>query len=464
MEVPRPVWLPPLPAADASAPPVPTLRRRWLGRVATRLVPWALLGTLLLTLSGCDEATAPAQPPYIALVPIINAAPGTDIGTTYTYRITEISGTLNIDETRRVAPGDTVIVPVKPATYRIQLSGLPSQCLVQEGTDIYLLVPEGSNTTLWRFLISCESLITITTGTDGLQPDAAYIWTLRQGGAAIRSGIIEANDTTRLDQLPVGDYQVELAHVSDNCTVTSDGGPRRVFAVTGTGGGRADFRVVCSDPRRRPSFLQVATSYHDGASGFLMRVTDPDGDLERYFWDITDCQGKSVLPGGGRQRRGLLTGPPSGPTTATIFGAIELGLPDSAMVGRCTSLRVQDEYGNTTPIVEEPIGNEAGPGPLPIAFNARFSTTVALTTTLQVVDPDYLGFFAAATLRDGILFTADGKPDVGVFNPVGFEDVLVPTVPLGNGRPQYYDYYSVILYLFDTAGNFTRVEDHDLFQ
>lgn len=459
MEEFRAVWLP---ATRAPADLGRAFARR-MGPLAARLVPWTLL-FMLLSLGGCDGGTRPTEPPYIALIPVITAEPGTDIGTQYTYRITEISGTLNIDETRRVAPGDTVIVPVKPATYRITLSGLPSQCLVQEGTEIYLLVPEGSNTAVWRFLISCESLITITTGTDGYNADAAYIWTMKQGNAVVRSGILGGNDTTRLDGFGAGDYSVELGHVSDNCVVSSNGGPQQRFVITGAGGARADFRVMCSDPVRRPEFLFVAASYHDGTSGFMFRAADPDGDVERYFWDITDCQGTSAVADGRRQRRGLLLQAPAGPDTITVFGAIELGLPDSILAGRCTSLRVQDEFGNTTSVVEIPISAAPAPGPLAAVFNARLATTASLNTVLQVTDPTYAGVFVAATLRDGILFPPDGKPDLGVFNAQGYPgDVLIPTVPLGGGRPQYYDYYSVIVYLFDAVGNFTRLEDDDLF-
>lgn len=447
------------------APPEsPVTQARNLGTLANRLLPWAVAATLIFGLGACAEGTGPVEPPYIAVIPVISAAPGTDVGAEYTYRITEISGTLNIDEVRRVSPQDTVIVPVKPATYRITISGLPSHCRVRDGPEIYLLVPEGSNTAVWRYQISCESLITLTTGTDGPSPDAAYVWSLRSGGATARSGILEANDTLLLDGFAPGDYELELAHVADNCVVTSDGGRRQRFAISGAGGSRADFRVVCSDPAKRPSILLFHSSYHDGTSGFMFRAADPDGDVERYFWDITDCSGKSVLADGGRQRRGLLVATPAGPDTITVFGAIELGLPDQDLLGRCTSLRVQDEYGNSTPILEEPIGNEAGTGPLPDRFNARFATTASLTTELAISAADFAGVFAAARLRDGVLFPADGRPDVGVFNATGFEDTLIPTVPLGGGRPPYYDYSAVILYLFDAEGNFTRLEDADLFQ
>ena len=146
-----------------------------------------------------------------------------------------------------------------------------------------------------------------------------------------------------------------------------------------------------------------------------------------------------------------------------MFGAIELGLPDSELAGRCTSLRVADQYGNTTPIVEQPIPTSPPAGPVADLFNARFSTTADLVTTLQTSDPDYAGVFAAALLRDGVLFQPDGQPDLGVYNAVGYESAILPTVPLGGTRPPYYDYYAVIVYLFDRSGNFTRLVDDDLF-
>jgi hypothetical protein len=323
-------------------------------------------------------------------------------------------------------------------------------------------VPENSNTALVRNQISCQSLITVSTATDGTTPDASYVYHLT-GPNTDRSGILNANDTLRIDGIPPGTYTVNLGHVSGNCVITNDGGSRLQFAIADSGGTTADFRVTCSEEAARPKLIFFQSSYHDGASGFMLRAVDPNRDIERYYWDITDCNGKSVIAGGGRLRRGLTQGPTSGLDTVTVFGAIELGLPDAGMQGKCTSIRVADEYGNTTPIIEEPIGNEAA-GPQPTVFNAKFITTAQLGTTMQVADPKFAGVFLAATLRDGVLFSPDGHPDVGVYNAVGYSDLLLPTVPLGGGRPQYYDYYSVIAYLFDTAGNFTRLEDNDLFQ
>lgn len=428
---------------------------------ALRALSWALLAVLLIGSASCSDPAAPTNPPYIAIVAIITAAGGTAIGDTYTYRVTEISGTIPIDETFRVAPHDTVIVPVKPATYKVTLRGLPPQCRVQDGADLYILVPEGANTALIRYLISCESLITVTTATDGFEADQSYIYHVNGPGDE-RIGILQANDTLLLDGLSPGDYQVSLSHVSANCVVTSDGGLVRHLILADTGGTKLDFRVVCSDEAKRPRLLSFAGSYHDGTSGFMFRAADPDHDIERYFWDITDCQGKSVLPTGGRLRRGLSQDRTAGQDTVTVFGAIELGLPDAELAGRCTSIRVADEFGNTTPVREQPIGTTVA-GPQNFTFNARFANTALLTASLQVNDPAFAGVFAAALMRDGVLFAPDGQPDLGVYNTVGYDDVILPNVPLGSGRPPYFDYLAIIAYLFDRQGNFTRVEDNDLF-
>lgn len=430
-----------------------SMMRRWLA------------GGVILFAACTSDPTAPQQPPYIAIVSIFTSDGNVDLGDDYTYRVTEISGTTGFDRIIHASPTDTIIVPVDPATYLVTLTGVPPYCRLpgNGSSDYYILVPEGSNTSIIRYQISCASPFTITTGTDGSQPDDAYVYQLRGPGGE-RNGIISGNDTLRFDDLEPGTWDVNLVHVADNCVVTSARGARPRLVVADTGAGtRVDFRILCADPAQRPKLVSFASSYHDGTSAFMIRATDPQGDIERYAWDITDCQGRSVLPAGGRLRRGLLASLATPGDTITIYGAIEPGLPDSVFgPGRCTSIRVADQYDNSTPIYEDPIGGET-PGPAGVAINARFLNTSSLETRVTAGASAVQGFFAAARLRDGVLFPPDGAPDLGVFNPLGYNDVLIPTVPLGGGRPQYYDYYAVIVYLFDRAGNFIRLEDDDLF-
>jgi hypothetical protein len=55
------------------------------------------------------------------------------------------------------------------------------------------------------------------------------------------------------------------------------------------------------------------------------------------------------------------------------------------------------------------------------------------------------------------------SPTSGSTTPPGSPTCFCQPCPLGSGRPPYYDYYAVILYLFDDQGNFSRIEDDDLF-
>jgi hypothetical protein len=125
---------------------------------------------------------------------------------------------------------------------------------------------------------------------------------------------------------------------------------------------------------------------------------------------------------------------------------------------------VVDEYGNTTPVVESPL-LPGGQAPVASVFNAALRGTSWLSTTLLASDPDndFVGTFVAAELRDGILFPQDGEPDLGIYNTAGYLGTAVPDLPLGS-RIQYYDIYSLIVYLVDGRGNFTRLEDTDVFR
>ena len=85
-------------------------------------------------------------------------------------------------------------------------------------------MPENSNTALVRNQISCQSLITVSTATDGSVPDASYVYRL-SGPSADRSGILNANDTLRIDGIPPGGYTVDLGHVSGTVSSRTMGAP-----------------------------------------------------------------------------------------------------------------------------------------------------------------------------------------------------------------------------------------------
>jgi hypothetical protein len=423
-----------------------------------------LAGAALL---GCEPGPGEPLPvSYLAVVSLLETPVGPAPGTKYRYHVTELSGTLGVDTVVEAAPDDTVILRLEPATYTVEVRGLPPFCDSRHGRTQRVAVVDPPSTSLARYYLYCKAGLMLTTATDGAQADDGYVYEVAREGDSARIGLLRAADTTYVLGLPAGPHTVRLRHVASNCVVTSNGGERQVVEVLAQGGAAADFRVECSDPARRPVMLDFASSYRDGASAFYARVADPDGNIERYAWDLTDCHGTSVLPGGARIRRGLSGGRTAGIDTIELVGAFEPGLAAVELVGRCTALRVMDEFGNTTPVFQDPIGGEPGSPPTIQSFNAVLRGTTAIVVTLQADDPDgdLAGTFAAARLRDGILGLPDGNPDFGIYNAAGYLGTILPELPVGTSRIRYDDVLSVIVYLIDRRGNVRRLEDADTFR
>ena len=422
-----------------------------------------LIAGVLMLVAACGQESDPggrAGPPYLAIINKLDTPAGIDPGAQYTFHVTEISGTTGIDTVIRAAPTDTIILSVVPATYRITADSLPSNCLIRDGMEQFVLVPEGANTAVARFQVICSSPLVVETGTDGAGADTQYYVRLRGAGIAERFLVIGGSDTLRVDSLPGGSYEVELGAIAPNCDVTSDGRELRRIALPAQGGGRVSFRIRCSDPARRPSVVRFESGTQDGGFGFYFIAADPDRDIERYTYDVTDCAGTSLLPRGARTRRGLSSGRTSRADTATVIGAFELGLSPGT-TPMCASLRVEDEEGNTTSWIDRRLGVAPGGAP-PVFVSAGlgFQGTSAITVSVAVadLDNDFVGLFPMARLSDGALGPPDGQPDVGSFNAAGYLEPPLPNVPLGNGRPGLADYHAIILYGIDLRGNVTRRE------
>ena len=427
---------------------------------------WVLLG-VTVTVSACRDVIAPTTaPPYLAIVTQVVAPSRAAIGTRYQYRVREASGTLGIDTAVVAAPSDTVILSVPPATYVVELSGVPPVCKVRNEGRAAIVIAPNTNTSVVRYFVTCQAELTVTIATEGgAAADSLYAYHIGTSDGSERLGLLRANDTLVLFHLPAGDAVFDLGGGAANCDFTNDGGATRRIRLDSLGGAELDFRVACSEPARRPRLLWARPSYHDGVGGLVFQATDPDRDVNAYAWDVTDCRRTSILPGGRRVRGGLGSGRTANQDTVTIISAFEIGLPDSAARGACATVWVVDDQGNMSSIVEMPLAAADGSPPVATLFNAHFAGTVLLRTDLAAADPDgdFLGFFAAVRLRDGVLGAPDGHPDIGYFNTSGFLGAQVPDVPIGTGRLTYDNFYAVILYLFDARGNFTRLEDADLF-
>jgi hypothetical protein len=432
--------------------------------VTRRFAVWAFVAAALV--AACSEATGPRHglPPYLAVVATVVAPSGKAAGARYTYRVRELSGTLGIDTMISIAPRDTLILAVPPASYLVELDSVPPQCKSREGPQTVTVVA-GTNTTLVRYFVLCQTQLTVAVLTDGAN-DGPYAYRLTTADGRGRMGLLHREDTLALDGLPAGLTTVDLAAVPANCILTNNGGARHTVVLDSAGGVRLDFLVRCSDPAHRPSVVFAHATYHDGATGLVFRATDPDRDIDRYVWDLTDCHRNSLLArGGGSTRGGLRGGRTANQDTMTVVTAFEAALPPSTG-DQCVSLWVADSYGYASPVVETPlIPLRRGSAPVAAQFNAYFFGTQAMGIDLAARDSDgdLVGVFVAARLRDGTLGQPDGVPDLAYANTAGYLGVSAPPVPL-TSTITYDKVLALIVYLIDAQGNFTRLEDDDLFQ
>jgi hypothetical protein len=420
--------------------------------------------------AGCSDYSplqVPARsgPPYLAILTTTEAPPGIVSTGGYRYRVKESSLSLGLDTVITVGAIDTLLLSVPPATYEVSIADVPPECRVQANAtkQSAVLVAE-TNTAILRFVVFCRAQLVIENLTSGQQPDDAFVLRIDGPSGGQRVDLIGAQDTVLLDGLEPGRTTVRLGHVAQNCEVVSDHGPVREVVVTATGGVDLAFRVACSDPAARPTLKEVAASYQGGVNGFVLHAVDPNRDIERYFWDLTDCHRNSLIGDGGRTRGGLSRGRTGNLDSIVVIGLHEVELPDSIATRGCVALRVEDVFGNSSAIVEAPLRPRGGAKPFPLAFNASLFDQIAIRTLLLADDPDgdYLGFFGTARLNDGTLGPTDGRSDIGIFNTAGYLGTTVPEVPLGSGRPVGQAYQAIILYLFDRTGQFRRIEDSDL--
>jgi hypothetical protein len=426
------------------------------------------LGVLIV--GGCSEPTAPEKPPYLAIVASLTTWPGASAPSVLRYRIRRSDP----DSTRpfrtvAASPRDTIILPVAPGVYIVEADSLPSRCVMPRSGPVQsITLSEQDNTGLVRYSIECRTQLAITVVSDGPDADQSFVYRVRGSTGVERVGLLPANDTLSVDDLPAGEYTIDIGGVSPACAVTSDGGARQRTHVAATGGAAVAFRVMCADPAHRPQISGLVSGYDRGATAFSFRVFDPDGDIDRYIWDLTDCEGNSVLPDKRERIRGSLrTGRGNvGRDTLTIVGAWELGLPADSVIGRCTEIRVLDAQSNVSAIVIDRIRpRSTTSAPTARFFNSVLLGQAAIGTTLAVSDPenDIVGHFVLVRLRDGVLGPRDGLPDLGSMDAVGYLGTDVVNIPT-TGRIAYDDVLSVIVCLIDARGNVLRLEDDDTFR
>jgi hypothetical protein len=427
---------------------------------AAALVPWFL--------SGCDNTTAPPGPPFLAVVTRLTTWPGASPPEQITYRIRQsTAGEVQFDEKRTVSPNDTIILSLEPGTYIVEADNLPSRCVLPRGQNLQgITLTEADNTGIIRYQIECRGLLSLSVISDGYNVDRNFVFRVRSQRTRLeRTGLIAGNDTLTIEDIGDGDLEVDIGGVSPNCVITSDGGSRQKVTVDPTGGAAVSFRVQCADVAHQPRITAFTSGYVQGASVFQFRVFDPDGDLLGYYWDITDCEGNSVLPDKReRVRPNLRGGRGATRDTLTVVGAFDLGIDGSVFAGRCTEIRVFDAESNVSTIATHKIGTATGSRPTARFFNATLQGRAYISSILEASDPDsdIIGHFVLVRLRDGVLAASDGVPDLGSMDPAGYVGLEVPSIPT-TGRIKWDDVYSVIVYIIDSKGNAIRVEDENIF-
>lgn len=431
---------------------------------------WQAVLALAATVAAgaCSRTVEPADtdhPPYLAIIAAVDGPADALAALQLRYHVKELSGTIPIDTTFTRAPHDTTILAVPAASYSVTLSGLPAQCTMRQEAEQLVVILAQENTGLARYSVSCRPALTVSVVTGGVETDSLYIWDLRPvAGGEARTGTVGVNGSLTFDVLPAGDYDFSLRSLRASCQVTSPSGVTQRVTVAPGGGVEIGFVIRCSDTDDQPRILDFVPSYRDGDAVFLAHLYDAGRDVSSYTFDLTDCNGHSLLADGARSRSGLRDGRTARADSLTVIAAFDIGLPDADLQQRCGMLRVEDNFGNVSLAAERPLHATQGNPPGVASFNAVLNGPFRLVTTLTATDPDndFVGVFVAARLRDGTLGTADGHDDFGIFNVQGYLGTVIPDLPL-TGRILYTDVLSIVVYLVDARGNVTRVEDADTF-
>jgi hypothetical protein len=336
---------------------------------------------------------------------------------------------------------------------------------VRGGPEATVVLFEGENTGLARYPVDCALSLRVEVTTAGLKPDSVYFWEVNGPGTS-KAGLVGVNDTLYLAELPAGTYAVSVRPLRASCIAISDGGNTRQVEVGPRGGAVVAFSFLCADPANTPSVSGFAATYKDGATAFVAHVADPNRDLDSYVYQLTRCDGTSVLSPPLPGRGGLFGGRTENVDSTTIIGVFLADIGSAPISESCGLLRVEDVLSNTSAPVQRPLNSGRGRPPVVTSFNAILSGTSQLVTRISVDDPDgdFVGVFVMARLIDGVLGgTPDGQDDIGIYNTQGYLGTSIPDLPLGD-RITFGQVLSVIVYAVDAEGNFTRVEDANTFQ
>lgn len=428
-----------------------------------------VLAVLLLAAASCQDATGLGRlgPPYLVIVPRVSTAKQASlVGTLARYRVQMLSEPSTLDTIVTASPRDTIILPVSPATYGVELEGFPEKCPVRDGGARVAVVAAGASSAIVRYSVTCELMLTVELVTRGVNPPADVRWRLTGPGVdRLKSGRLD--DTLYFDDIRAGTYTFEVRDLPRRCQVTSPGRDgRRDIVVPANGGVFVQMSVECYDEAARPRIVSARSSSIRGAAALYMSYTDRQYDTDAVEWDITDCNGRSLLPKGSVTRRGVMAPARTIRDTMEFVTVLETTLSDESLSSACSRLRLLDRAGNSSEYLEMPLQSATGRPPRFTTFNAILMGFASLDMTFSVDDPDndVVGFVAGYTLRPGALSGVANGPEDRVFlRSIGYPGTFVPSLEIGTAfLPPASDWRSGFLYVVDRGGNVVYLADYDL--
>jgi uncharacterized protein (DUF2141 family) len=261
-------------------------------RIGGALQAASLLASSLLLLS-CSPSS-PSDPGQTqGRIEVTVSSSGTGVPASYTVR-------LNGGTAKSVASdGSVSFEALSPGNYEVELS-VADNCTVSGSATRTVGVQESSTSTV-SFTVTCTAVpigaIGVTTTSSGAPADPDGYAVSVDGGAGQALGV---NGTLLIPDLTVGDHQVELGGIADNCMAQGDN--PRLVPVDEDQTTQVEFEVICS---ATTGLIDVTVTTTGGQ-------LDPDG----YTVDLDGAATQAVETNGST----LFTGVEEGPHTLALGG------------------------------------------------------------------------------------------------------------------------------------------------
>src|SRR5213595_3526784 len=197
------------------------------------------------------------------------------------YTVTATGPSFPTGESESIGTNATVSAPgIGAGDYTVQLSGVPSNCMVSGANPRTVTVPAGG-TGSTTFAVSCTGTtttgtLTVKTTTTGsnLDLDGYTVTVSGSGGTASRP--MATNGTSSFTDVPAGSYQVTLSGIAGNCSVTN-ANPQTVSVPAG-GTATTTFDVTCTTGTI--TIKNQTTGSNLDPDGYAVIVTASDGTQE----------------------------------------------------------------------------------------------------------------------------------------------------------------------------------------